>query len=368
MVALSKSVMPELPDITPMDVFSWLLVQSDEDPMFDMALLALWLDPMQSLIDMNEYDLRMAVEESEDAFLAALYLARTDFLHIYLSLVDEFWTLEKREFEKLVLDTMDKEMPGDGGEYYAQDTYQYLYFPLEFYGVSMDGDGYNDYYEDEGANYPSEFKTAEMLEVFSALGWEPDEDERFEDVGDSRFRGEVLKLLEQSLLKATETYKHSVFDNLVMLLQWVCSRTGNSLMDWQQESWFETGGEHLPWSDYELGWGLVLNAWEMRDMAEAAIAALQQDFVLRNALISNYRMFMMAYQSENEIVKDGPFWKVITIKEFEDGKIYSDNFEDFAQWPQPSGESSTGLTKAQIEYRNLRPWRDAAYTDCLLLR
>jgi hypothetical protein len=369
MVALSKTTLPDQADIMPMDIFTWLLLQSDEDPMFDITLMALWLDPMQSLIDMNKYDLRMAVEESEDAFLAALYLARTEFLHIYFGLVDEFWTRERKDFERLVIQTMDDEMPSDANDYHAQDTYQYLYFPLEFYGISLDGNDYDDYYEEDvAASYPVAFSSPEMLEVFSALGWELNQDQRFEDLGDSRFRGEVLKLLETSLLQATETHKHSVFDNLVILLQWIQGRTGNSLMDWQQEAWHETGGDHLPWSEQELGWGLVLNAWEMRDMADAAIEALQQDFVLRNALISNYRMFMMAYQAENLMVKDGPFWKVITIKEFEDGKLYSNHYEHFAQWPEPSGQSRTGLTDAQIEYRNLRTWRDAAYTDCFLLR
>lgn len=158
--------------------------------------------------------------------------------------------------------------------------------PLECYGIDA-----TLLSEGDEPNHPMHRTTA----IFSLLGI------RFEDTtwegGWSRARtaSQVLQL-------SLESRRESVYQDLALLLAWLFSTSGNSLVDWSQEEMWESGAEMPAWSPDEVEFvnEMTREAQEMMIGVWRGLTRFEQEATLRQAFARNLKFVFTQLDSKGK--------------------------------------------------------------------
>lgn len=355
---IAQQISP-MPQATPMDIQFWLMLQAENDPAISLAEALYFFDP---------YCLEVAILEDENPIAVKLGAARMGAHDKYLELSDLYFQLSYEEFAAASQAILKECIPSEELRYSRIDEEDELYIfqfvPVDFYGISIDGDSFEMY---EGA-----FDNPAIQDLFEA--WEigklahPTYGKRshYDDFcTEYMFRSMACELLADSLFKHTEKTKNGVFDNVAVFIQWIHSLSDNTLFAYDEDSFGEMGFGGIEWDELDFAWAMQEEAEDLLDMAFAGIEALEKDPVLSNALISNYNTVFRALLADKQVSDKKLRYATIDAKEF----INNGYINTLPEWPQQTClAGDEGLTTTQIKFRNIRFWRDDAYSDEVLRR
>lgn len=234
------------------DVTTWLAQSAMSDVHQALAHLVAWLDPLQAEEDPDAYN-EPYYEGSEEEFLMhAISVCRTCFPDVYAELVQKLrQECSEGEANDFICKSIDLRI---GTEI---DDIEWMTYgiPVPFMGVDIEQDGFWE-------AFPN------TVVVMACFGVGPG--------GSEMQRCGAVQTIVSALIAHFEAQMKQPFADLAILLKWLFSGTGNSLMDYTEEYWSEGGLEWLQWTpgDVEFAAEMIEEAREMMDAAMRGLELL----------------------------------------------------------------------------------------------
>lgn len=253
------------------DVYRYLNGAIQNDSVLCLAQATCWLDPLWRGHDEDFY-------EDTDGFLsAALVVTRQSFPDLYVDAIDKL----RQGASYSVIDQLI--CGGISQTGIPLDDLEYVLYgiPLPAYGVVLeDPEFYVDYKE-----------AAPVLAVF---GIEPQTDEFSVDV--------PARAYTTASLLATDLANHPEenYQRVASLLDWLFAMSGNSLVDWDPDTLWET--EPLSWEADNLAFARVMiqEADEIMGKAHAGLQWLTENPTVMQALQDNIRQIYDILETKDD--------------------------------------------------------------------
>jgi hypothetical protein len=260
----------------------FLMQSLQADPRLSLAQMTAWLDPLRligpDLVDEVYYD-AVHAEDPDALALYALSIARRCFPATYCQMARELHTSKSfNQVEKTFCAGIRRVYP----DIQLNSLYDMVYgIPLPFMGLDVtsaefitDHPDYATLLTDYFALTPKEFPSTHWRGPGSAI-----DDDQFD----------AIRPIAQRLITSLIAQDRQPYADLAFLLMYLFSCSGNSLVDFSANDYWESGFEPLPWEPEELKMAseacreLVI----VLDAAERAMDDLVEDHELRQTLKTN---------------------------------------------------------------------------------
>ncbi len=271
-----------------LNTHAWLAQNAMLDTHQALAHLVAWLDPLQAEQDPDAYIEPYYYEGSEEEFLMhAITVCRACFPDIYAELVQQ---LRRGCSEAQANDFICKSINLRIGTEIDDIEWMTYGIPVPFMGVDIELD---DFWQTFPAAVP----------VMGCFGIGP-------NGGEIQRCGEVQTIV-TALIDHYESKKEPHFNDLAMLLKWLFSGTGNSLMDYTEEYWNDGGMDWLMWTPNDVEFAAEMIE-EAREMMDAAMRGLE--LLTASDWFETYQINIEAIQEEIERRNKGGKPTTVPIK------------------------------------------------------